>query len=75
VGWGHSTVQQAIAFAACAAVKHLLLFHHDPTHTDEDLERMVASAFNETTPSFPVTLGAEGRLFDLGSTGSPPLQA
>ena len=69
VGWGHSTIQDAIAFAALAAAKHLVLFHHDPTHTDEDLDRLTAEAIAVAQPTFPVTLGAEGTVFDLGFTG------
>ncbi|MEK7721894.1 MAG: response regulator [Elusimicrobiota bacterium] len=34
-GWGHSTYDDAAAFAAAAGVKRLALFHHDPDHTDE----------------------------------------
>ena len=69
VGWGHSTIQQAIAFAVLAAAKHLVLFHHDPTHTDEILDRLAAEAIAAAQPPFPVTLGAEGAVFDLGFTG------
>jgi phosphoribosyl 1,2-cyclic phosphodiesterase len=38
VGWGHSSVSQAVSFAVMADVSRLLLFHHDPVHTDEDLD-------------------------------------
>jgi ribonuclease BN (tRNA processing enzyme) len=69
VGWGHSTMQDAIAFATLAAAKHLVLFHHDPTHTDEDLDRLTAEAIAVAQPTFPVTLGAEGAVFDLILTG------
>jgi phosphoribosyl 1,2-cyclic phosphodiesterase len=68
IGWGHSSLQHAITFANLAAVKHVVLFHHDPTHTDADLDRLCAEAVAATKPSFPVTLGAEGAVFDLGST-------
>lgn len=39
IGWGHSSVRQAVTFANKADVGRLLLFHHDPAHTDSDLER------------------------------------
>jgi phosphoribosyl 1,2-cyclic phosphodiesterase len=61
-------MQHAIAFAALAAARHLVLFHHDPTHTDEDLDRLTAEAIAAAQPTFPVTLGAEGAVFDLGFT-------
>jgi phosphoribosyl 1,2-cyclic phosphodiesterase len=37
VGWGHSSVDAAVAFARSARVGRLVLFHHDPSHTDDDL--------------------------------------
>jgi hypothetical protein len=35
VGWGHSTIDDAIAFARLARVKRLVTFHHDPSHDDD----------------------------------------
>jgi phosphoribosyl 1,2-cyclic phosphodiesterase len=34
VGWGHSTWQVAAELAEAAAVRRLVLFHHDPGHDD-----------------------------------------
>jgi phosphoribosyl 1,2-cyclic phosphodiesterase len=36
-GWGHSAWQEAVEIAAEAGVKELILTHHDPDSTDEDL--------------------------------------
>jgi phosphoribosyl 1,2-cyclic phosphodiesterase len=36
-GWGHSTPSMAVAQAKHSAVKRLVLFHHDPQHSDERL--------------------------------------
>jgi Beta-lactamase superfamily domain len=44
VGWGHSSVAHAVAFARTAEVRHLLLFHHDPLHTDDQLRSLEARA-------------------------------
>jgi ribonuclease BN (tRNA processing enzyme) len=38
VGFGHSSVADAVAFGELAAVERLLLCHHDPQHSDTDLE-------------------------------------
>lgn len=35
VGFGHSTWEEAVRVADAASVKTLVLFHHEPTHTDE----------------------------------------
>lgn len=39
--WGHSTFSDVLGLAAKAKVKELVLFHHDPMHTDEMMERFV----------------------------------
>jgi len=40
VGWGHSTWQQAVKIAQASQVKQLVLFHHDPAHNDDFLDRI-----------------------------------
>jgi phosphoribosyl 1,2-cyclic phosphodiesterase len=37
-GWGHSLVQHACQLAVAAEVHHLILFHHDPVRTDDELD-------------------------------------
>ncbi|HVE12034.1 MAG TPA: response regulator [Elusimicrobiota bacterium] len=41
-GWGHSTFDDAVDRAIAANAKQLAIFHHDPTHTDEMMDRYVA---------------------------------
>jgi ribonuclease BN (tRNA processing enzyme) len=60
VGWGHSSMQQALRFASLAGVRHLVPFHHDPSHTDEYMDRFVAASVALASPSFAVTPGTEG---------------
>ena len=40
LGWGHSTTEQVARFAEKTEVDRLLLFHHDPMHSDEQLDQM-----------------------------------
>ncbi|MDR1306070.1 MAG: MBL fold metallo-hydrolase [Treponema sp.] len=40
LGWGHSSFEHAINMANKAKVKKLVLFHHDPNRTDEELARL-----------------------------------
>jgi len=40
--WGHSTFTDVIDLAVMAKVKQLALFHHDPGHTDEMMDRFIA---------------------------------
>jgi phosphoribosyl 1,2-cyclic phosphodiesterase len=44
IGWGHSSVADAVAFARAVGARRLLLFHHEPGHTDGSLERLEARA-------------------------------
>lgn len=41
VGWGHSSLPQVVTLARRAGVGRLVLFHHDPLHTDEYLETVM----------------------------------
>ena len=43
-GWGHSTWLEAAQVAMDARVKHLILFHHDPSHSDEIVSDLVLQA-------------------------------
>ena len=59
-GWGHSSMEDALHYAQLNGVKRLLLTHHDPLHTDGQLDEMLGR-LKETTPSsFPCELAAEG---------------
>jgi phosphoribosyl 1,2-cyclic phosphodiesterase len=40
VGWGHSSVADAVAFTHAVRARRLLLFHHEPLHTDVSLARL-----------------------------------
>ncbi len=40
IGWGHSSFEHAINSAHKAGVKKLVLFHHDPNRTDDQLEEL-----------------------------------
>ncbi len=66
VGWGHSSVQHALEFAALCGVKQLVPFHHDPAHSDDDLDRLMTETIRSMNPSFVVTPGMEGGTFGLG---------
>ena len=40
LGWGHSSVADAITFARRAEAQRLVLFHHDPSHDDGALDEL-----------------------------------
>jgi phosphoribosyl 1,2-cyclic phosphodiesterase len=41
-GWGHSTWNEGVRLCEAAGVPRLIAFHHDPDHTDADLDRVAA---------------------------------
>jgi ribonuclease BN (tRNA processing enzyme) len=44
VGWGHSAIAHVVEFARKAEVGELVLFHHDPYHSDDQVENLVTEA-------------------------------
>jgi phosphoribosyl 1,2-cyclic phosphodiesterase len=42
--WGHSAFSMSVEFAVNWGIKHLVLFHHDPTYHDEKLYGILQSA-------------------------------
>jgi ribonuclease BN (tRNA processing enzyme) len=40
-GWGHSTYEDAVELALDAEVATLVLFHHKPERTDDEVDRKV----------------------------------
>lgn len=44
VGWGHSSIVHTVTFGLITKVERLFMFHHDPLHSDAQLEAMLAQA-------------------------------
>ena len=59
-GWGHSSLTQTLAFGSLTEVRRLVPFHHDPSHTDTDLDTLMFEAMQECKPAFEVVPGIEG---------------
>ena len=63
VGWGHSTWQEAIKVAKAAGVKRVVIFHHEPGHSDDFLDRIGEKA----KAVFPMAVMAiEGLVLPVG---------
>jgi phosphoribosyl 1,2-cyclic phosphodiesterase len=60
IGFGHSSIQQAFQFAKLCEVKHFVPFHHDPTHNDDQLDRIFEATLRDLQPSYSVTPSREG---------------
>lgn len=64
-GWGHSSMEDALQFASVAGVKHMLLAHHDPNHSDAQLNGMFAALQQRKTYPFRYELAKEGMEINL----------
>jgi ribonuclease BN (tRNA processing enzyme) len=64
VGWGHSSIRDAIAFATVAGARRLVPFHHDPTHDDAMLD-CIDSVVRTGDLSFGFVAGTEGATFEV----------
>ena len=60
IGWGHSSVDQAVRYAQDTAAERLVLFHHDPLRSDGELVAMCELAVGRWNASNPPALAAEG---------------
>lgn len=60
--FGHSTVDYAVGLAEAAGARRLVLFHHDPSRTDDELDEILRS---HQGSSVEVVAAAEGMTVDL----------
>lgn len=58
-GWGHSTWQEALRLADQAGVHRVVLFHHDPGHDDETMDRIANAAERERPGTLVAREGME----------------
>ena len=40
IGWGHSTWNEGMRLCQAGSVKQLAIFHHDPDHTDDVMDKI-----------------------------------
>jgi len=64
IGWGHSSVADAVAFCQAIDAGRLVLFHHEPEHSDRELEQLEARA-RELGGGLEPELAYEGMTLEL----------
>ncbi len=64
-GWGHSGQEDAIRFASLVGAKRLLLGHHDPSRTDDQLDEIDYTLRKIIRPDFPFAMAKEGLEIEL----------
>jgi ribonuclease BN (tRNA processing enzyme) len=62
LGWGHSSITDALTFARRAGAGRLVGFHHDPLHSDDQLDAIAAAAAAQW-----VDLGGAAGAFELAA--------
>jgi phosphoribosyl 1,2-cyclic phosphodiesterase len=64
IGWGHSTVEYAVAMCRASGAARLALTHHDPLRTDRAIEEIVRNACDQcgiSPPALDIFAAAEGQ--------------
>ncbi len=66
--WGHSTVDYAVRVAVESGTRRLVLFHHDPAHTDAEVDAMLERARHSPGADAleDVLAAEEGMCLDVG---------
>jgi ribonuclease BN (tRNA processing enzyme) len=66
--WGHSTEAYAVKVAGESGARRLSLFHHDPAHSDKQIDRMLSRARRLAAKDHQVEVhaAAEGTSINLG---------
>ncbi|MEM7136036.1 MAG: MBL fold metallo-hydrolase [Myxococcota bacterium] len=59
LGWGHSTWQEGVRLCQRAGAKQLAIFHHDPDHDDDFMDRLRADAKTTWTGAFVAREGMQ----------------
>ena len=65
MGWGHSSLEIAAELCSRTKAKRLLLFHHDPAHSDDERTRMFENFMNDTNYDFPIELAVQGHELEV----------
>jgi phosphoribosyl 1,2-cyclic phosphodiesterase len=79
IGWGHSSLSHALSFAHRSGAERTVLFHHDPLHSDDRLDRLGVEAQEQWaeiggSPG-AIELGAEGSSYELPARAPAAIEA
>jgi len=66
VGWGHSTWEEGVRVAEAAGVKQLVIFHHEPNHSDAFLDQVEKEVL-AVSPT--AVMAKEGLILDVTQAG------
>jgi phosphoribosyl 1,2-cyclic phosphodiesterase len=69
---GHASVEYVVGLAAASGARSVLLFHHAPGRTDDEIDVIVAG---QAGAPVPVHAAAEGHVIELGAAAADPAPA
>jgi phosphoribosyl 1,2-cyclic phosphodiesterase len=64
VGWGHSSISHLAAFTEMTRPRRLVTFHHDPAHTDADLDLLHEALGAQIANGSELVAGVAGLIID-----------
>lgn len=64
-GWGHSAMEDVIQFSKLNDVKRLLLSHHDPMHSDDQLRLIESRLKDKLATTLAFDMAVEGSTIEL----------
>jgi phosphoribosyl 1,2-cyclic phosphodiesterase len=56
--WGHCSVDYAVRVASASGARRLVLFHHDPSHGDDEVDRLLEHARATAAPGVEEVIAA-----------------
>ncbi len=65
VGWGHCSLDMAAEFCSRTGAKRLLMFHHDPLHSDDQITQMLDNFLKEFDFDFPIEVAEQGHEIEV----------
>jgi ribonuclease BN (tRNA processing enzyme) len=78
-GWGHSALSHALEFADRSGAARTVLFHHDPFHTDEQLDAIAKEAIERWQAMghqvSSLNLALEGAVLTVDARSTVPRRA
>lgn len=69
-GWGHSSIQQALQLGCDCDAGRLILFHHDPSRTDDQLDTILTDSIRWMAErcDCTVSIATEGDTIEIGES-------
>ncbi len=64
-GWGHSSIEDALEYASLCKVKKILLAHHDPAHSDAQLNSIFQKIKDSNKELVNYEMAKEGNEIEL----------